>query len=199
MSLAIEGLIFKKSIFGASGGRIKSIQSGVVSISSAMEVTANIAINEVDLSQAVVYVSWNGLTWITDSTHNLFNKSARAHLTTATNLQVYSKNGTNTSGSGSAAWWVIEFEGMIKSIQTGLSTISGTNEVVKNTTISEVDTSKSAVLISYTGYGKISSSYNSSFNVMAYLTSSTNLRESIYAGAAYTGTVYSAWQVIEFM
>lgn len=134
-------------IDGAMGGvRIKSIQTGTITISSVTSATATVT--AVDLTKAILLYN-GGLSDYTD----IDDAACRLTLTNATTVTA---NRIGNSGSATVAFILIELEGL-KSIQSG--TIGIASGVSNTATVTAVNVNK-AILI-YNGF-------STGFNSMKY-------------------------------
>lgn len=136
----------KFSIDGAGGSNIKSIQRGVLRLDGASG-SETVTITAVDLTKAVVKISYNGMSYtFTDSTQAVLPS---AEITSSTTVVI--SRGID-SGDMWIPWEVIEFNN-VKSLQKGTAVALAYDSFygfdVQSVGIATVDPLKSIVFFNY--------------------------------------------------
>ena len=122
---------------GGGGSNIKSIQRGTTTLSA---VTTNVAITAVDLTKAIVKISY----YSPDGANTHANANMTAEITTTTNL-AFVLNTYNSSYPPVVTWEIIEFI-QVKSLQHGIYTNNTTPMII---TITAVNVAKSILFTSF--------------------------------------------------
>lgn len=163
--------------FDLFGGGIKSIQSGTTLINSTI---VDVPIDEINLSKSILLFFIR----IPNATVSIANVAVSGYLSNQNNIKFEIANAYNTP---TVEWYVLEFDA-VKSLQTGIKEVSTATETV---TISNVDVSKSIVIVNYKSGD--SSTTIPLFLITGKLTNATTL--TLNQAGNRNKTVY--WQVIE--
>lgn len=167
-------------LLGGSGGSIKSIQRGEISLDGSAT-TTTISITEVDLTKSVIIINVYG------SGGSASVDAVRANFASSTSV-VFTRS--VAGGIPIVAYQVIEFNN-VKSLQSGLTLV---NTVPQNVTITAVNPAKSIV---FSSLSNPQTAQNSSYVIgLISLTNSTNLK--FHCRAADISNYSVQWYVIEF-
>ncbi len=182
--------------FDLFGGGIKSLQSGITTLSSA---TTNITITNVDLTKSFVLISFKGTAKASDDDGYAYSQGiTKAVLTSSTNLELSCRS-QSSYYTTTVSWFIIELEA-IKNVQRGVSHW-GIGSTSLDINIAGVDLSKTIIIATASGWpvapNVVGAAIFGVWKFLTKLTSPTVLRLENTVNIANKG-LDVAWQVIEF-
>lgn len=167
---------------GAAGLTIKSIQSVTGTIANG-DTDEYVTIDEVDMDNTVLI-----FLGCRSATGTLYDRLAMVLLNGSTEVRILRYG---TTGNVVASFMVVEFDGGVKPVQRGLTSLD-TTELTDTVTIDEVDLAKT---ILFRGGFEVNNSDLSSALFTLELEDSTTLR---VTRTAKVGYAWSTWQILEF-